>query len=672
MHIVSEEQSTSTDLTGLNLDFTTLSSKETEIINLLQTARTDGNISKARSHLAQALALCESALLEPCKAAPSLRLEILSELAVHEELAAKRQKLWQKGIEGAYTAVSAHEDIRLIVQLLRKVIDYIQDPHIQISERETNTELSKARRLADVSIKGRPNEEVSDILSCKASLLRSMSRTQATRQQEIEVISQAIRCAKKAVELSEGTWYSLLDLAECIWYSAQFETNEVKFNKTLSQAEGLFQASVDKELKRANILALARFYRSTYQAMPFVTAYQQYESIEHNKCAYLRQSFILADGVLQLWYDKYPHELVDPLLQHADRVLENAIDSGYGDARHIISLAFIKAAQGDTTTGTEVVKLLHPNNSFSWTELADRIKDSVAKDKTLDAGLALGITQPGAWNKLGTYARRFLGDVDLAEALYRTALQLRPSNAVVLTNLALTLAQRGTPTQLHEAERLISKAASCADRRFRWWRNVREYITNIKADGQSPEEDSTLAERPRLKKLADLRKLYENLFNSPNKQLRGYELERIVARLILLSLGNVKPSYRIKQTWGDGSISQIDAAFCLLETQFFRVEAKWEDKPIPPSDITLFREKLDVVGIVGLFISVSGFAPEAIKKAASFRNEREIILMDGQDLRLTLIGSPAFDEAIRQKRQHLLISSNPYHKLEAADQDEVE
>ena len=46
--------------------------------------------------------------------------------------------------------------------------------------------------------------------------------------------------------------------------------------------------------------------------------------------------------------------------------------------------------------------------------------------------------------------------------------------------------------------------------------------------------------------------------------------------------------------------------------------------------------------------------------------------MDGHDLKLTLIGSPSFDEAIRQKRQHLQISSNPYHKLEATVQDEVE
>jgi hypothetical protein len=243
---------------------------------------------------------------------------------------------------------------------------------------------------------------------------------------------------------------------------------------------------------------------------------------------------------------------------------------------------------------------------------------------------------------------------------------------VALTNLALTLARGGTPAQLQEAERLISKASSCADRRFRWWRTVKEYIAQAKADGQSTGQVAVLSKTQPLIKLSDLRKLYESLFSSSNKQQRGYELEKIVARLIKFSLGNVKPSYRICRSWADGSISQIDGAFCYLENDYFLFETKWKEEPIQPLDIVAFREKLDVVGTFGLFISVSGFTPEAITKAAAYRSEREIILMDGDDLRLTLIGSPSFDEAIRQKRQHLHYLCNPFHKLEATAQDEVE
>jgi hypothetical protein len=190
-----------------------------------------------------------------------LRLEVLCELAGHYELASRRQALWKKGLEGAYAALRVHDDIRLVVQLLYKVVDFTQDPHVPLSEREINAVLARARKLADDSTKDRSNEEVAQILTCKAALLRRMSATQTTKRREIDVCSQAIRCAEKANELSEGAWYSTLGLAECIWHSAQFESNEIKFNSTLNQAERLFQKSIESNLNRSNILALVRFYR---------------------------------------------------------------------------------------------------------------------------------------------------------------------------------------------------------------------------------------------------------------------------------------------------------------------------------------------------------------------------------------------------------------------------
>lgn len=207
------------DMTGARLDPATLSPQEAEIAALLRTARSDGNMAKARSHLEQALALCDSTLLASCLAAPSLRLEVLSELAEHYELATRRQALWKKGIEGAYAALRTHDDIRLILQLLHKVVDYTQDPHLSLSEQDINTELAKARKLADDSATARSDEEVAQILNCKAALLRRMSRTQTTRQQEIEVCSRATRCAEKSHRTFRGrvvlnSWTRRMRLAQ--------------------------------------------------------------------------------------------------------------------------------------------------------------------------------------------------------------------------------------------------------------------------------------------------------------------------------------------------------------------------------------------------------------------------------------------------------------------------
>ena len=91
-----------------------------------------------------------------------------------------------------------------------------------------------------------------------------------------------------------------------------------------------------------------------------------------------------------------------------------------------------------------------------------------------------------------------------------------------------------------------------------------------------------------------------------------------------------------------------------------------------PDDVVLFREKLDVVGVKGLLISMNGFSLEAIKKAVNFRGDHEILLMDGEELEMVLKGCPSFDEAIRQKQQYFAIESNPYHRVSPTAQEEVE
>ena len=287
-------------------------------------------------------------------------------------------------------------------------------------------------------------------------------------------------------------------------------------------------------------------------------------------------------------------------------------------------------------------------------------------------GFALGINKSSIWNILGTYAKRFLDDLSLAISMYRTALKLNPSNAVAMTNLSRALLEQGTLEHAREAQRWISKAASCADRRFRWWRSVREEVTRT-LEGLCLDQPRNGPKIPtRVRRLADLQKTFHALKTWDNTQERGYEFEKLIARLIDFSLGNCQPSYRAKMTWADNSIIQVDAAFCFLDTQYFRVETKWTSTATEPNDIVLFREKLDVAGLKGLFVSVKGFTREAIAKAFSYRHEREILLMDGQELEYVLNGSPSFDEAIRRKQLYFAIESNPYYRIFPAVQEEVD
>lgn len=644
---------------------------ESDIITLLMTSRNALTRNEAQRDLLQAKILCASATIRENGRLPSLRLEVLSDLAADADTVDQRDAFWKDGIEGGFRHLQVCEDPDFAAQLFRKVVDYTQDPYISKSSNDINSLLHRARKGVDLLLTKTDTLHAARLLSCKASILRRMSRFQTTRNQEIHFSEQAVRCAEKACKTSANLWYTHLELANCYWHAAQFEKGDEHFNRMLEETERNLWNSIELEKNENNTQALARYYRNTYQSMPFVLAYEQYASVEKSKPEYYRTSYLWAEGVLQLYYGEYPATSVEAYLRDADGVLERTIDSGYGDARHIVALGFIKAAQGDATAGMEVIKLLHQTDGkLSWTELAERITTLKSDRKSLAQGFSLGITQSGVWNKLGTYARKFLKNMELATTMYRVALQLNPSNAVAMTNLATSLLQEGTLASIQEANRWISKAASCADRRFRWWRSVRDEINSALASIEVDSNNVHTQTSSRLHNFADLRRAYQALELTEDKQARGYELEKLIARLIKLSLGNCRPSYRSKQTWADNTISQIDAAFCHLDSHYFRVEAKWTTTAITPDKVALFRDKLDVTGVSGLFISINGFTPEAVAKAATYRADREILLMDGEELRAILNGCPSFDEAIRCKRQYFSIESNPYHRVQPVLQDD--
>lgn len=500
-----------------------------------------------------------------------------------------------------------------------------------------------------------------------------MSQYQATRHAEERTGEAGVRCAQKACELVPQSWDNFLQLGLCHWHMAQYETNDKPFNRRLEETEACLWQSAEHESNKHNMFTLARYFRNTYQSTPFVKSYEQYSLLEYNKREYYRNSYLYAEGALQLFYGNYPKTIVDALLEGADRLLEQTVDAGYADARHVVDLAFLKAARGDVSVGLEVAKLLHPSGEgTSWTQIAETISNRELDSDLFAKGFALGIGKSSIWNKLGTFAKGFLEDLDLAISMYRIALRLNPSNAVAMTNLSSALLQVGTLASTQEAERWISKAASCADRRFRWWRSVREQVALSLLSRGTERAKSAPKLSTHANRLVDLQRAFHALRLIENPQERGYGLESLVARLVFLTLGNCRPSYRAKMKWSDNSIIQVDAAFCILDTQYFRVETKWTSTPVIPTDVVLFREKLDVVGVKGLLISMNGFTPEAIAKAVSYRGDREILLMDGDELEKVLNGCPSFDEAIRQKQQYFAIESNPYHRIAPTVQEEVD
>ena len=126
------------------------------------------------------------------------------------------------------------------------------------------------------------------------------------------------------------------------------------------------------------------------------------------------------------------------------------------------------------------------------------------------------------------------------------------------------------------------------------------------------------------------------------KRSRGYELEKLLVDLARLEKLEAEPSYR-------GHGEQIDGHFIVDHRQFL-LEAKWQQLPVTASEVFAFQGKLrgKLLGTLGLFVSISGFAPDA-KSALVYGKEIDVLLVDCSDVQLALDPARSFNEMMRAK-----------------------
>jgi len=143
------------------------------------------------------------------------------------------------------------------------------------------------------------------------------------------------------------------------------------------------------------------------------------------------------------------------------------------------------------------------------------------------------------------------------------------------------------------------------------------------------------------KKLDELKQKFYNSF-SLEPIPRGYELENILKQINNLFDLDARGSYRITG-------EQIDGAFSLNGTEYI-LEAKWHSRPIDHTHIINFIEKINTKldNTLGLFISHSAFTDTAIKKA----NQKNLILMDGEDLLYVLENKIDYIDLLKNKKRH--------------------
>lgn len=156
--------------------------------------------------------------------------------------------------------------------------------------------------------------------------------------------------------------------------------------------------------------------------------------------------------------------------------------------------------------------------------------------------------------------------------------------------------------------------------------------------------DEAKKERAFQEKLAGSREHYLQLLAEANEVQRGYSLEKLLNQLF--ALFELAPHAPFKRRG-----EQIDGAF-VLDREHFLLEAKWQKNKPNLGDLRdldgAVSSSLD--NTLGLFISVHGFAPEAISGYIQ-GNRPRIICMDGSDLMLVVEGRIDLPELLFHKKE---------------------
>ncbi len=125
-------------------------------------------------------------------------------------------------------------------------------------------------------------------------------------------------------------------------------------------------------------------------------------------------------------------------------------------------------------------------------------------------------------------------------------------------------------------------------------------------------------------------------------QKRGYAFEDYLRRLFDAFRMDPRPSFRLTG-------EQIDGSF-QLDGETYLIEAKWQDPPTGHSDLLILQGKVEggAGWTRGVFISYSGFSPDAVDAFSRGRTTR-VIGMTGADINDILEGKMPLDKAIRGK-----------------------
>ncbi len=153
--------------------------------------------------------------------------------------------------------------------------------------------------------------------------------------------------------------------------------------------------------------------------------------------------------------------------------------------------------------------------------------------------------------------------------------------------------------------------------------------------------------------LAALNDRFQALHSHPDRQRRGYDLEKLLAALFRWAELDYHGSYKTETDQIDGAVT--------LDSFTYLIEVRWREDAAVATDLAVFADKVErrIDATRGMFISMAGFRPTAVDRYRQAKENR-LVLLDGGDLAWILEGRFDLTEALRAKVQAASIQGDPY------------
>ena len=408
--------------------------------------------------------------------------KVYSRLARMEASYQERFKLRQDAIE----ILSDASDPDTLTSLANAVVDYYHDRLPSGSNRWIQRQVSATqKKLVDLSkrlrAEDRPPALRVMVLAQSASLQRCRFYYSFNEDDRQRCLGKLLRITAAATDIGPEDPIALLSSGQGLWHNAMHRTQDEHENRNYVQ-----RAEADL-IKSANCpynlgcLVLAQFYRARYEPEKAIEYFRKFEDLTRTDRQMVLANANLVGQAARNWWYRTPGEATAGL-DYAFRLLQDAFDAGYRDARTLTNLAFVERMRGKNEASEHYLMQLAVRRPLPkdvgtfWQGILELAKRYGGKKDTSDIRdlFAFGFDTGENWNALATYLVDFGTDGDLPAALslYETASLLSPKNSTILFNRARMLRRldQGQEAKVYY-EMALNRAGPLRSRLLRrWWK----------------------------------------------------------------------------------------------------------------------------------------------------------------------------------------------------------